>query len=388
MLTARPSLARRVTAALDTSPSRIPVLIGGCGSGRTTLLHQLRERFGRTAAQYVDVERTATTPERWLRAIGAASPFPIQDHARTGARECFDAALAFLAGARTPAGEPATFLLDEFLELRTFESFPGLRRVIHEFADAVGASGNRFVLSSRYNARSLRVLRDRTARFEIIPMPALSPDEMLDLLAPASPANADRQDAEHLAQTVRALSGGRPMYAAAIADELTSIREHGGPASADAVSALAALLAPNGRIAKSCGFCYELRLHRARGYGALKAILEILAEEEGLTLTEISHRLQRTPGSTKDYLSWLEDVDLVASDHKRYSFSDPLLRVWVRLHCRATAPTEDDLAREVHRYALPRMPPLPERKDAPKPQPEKEPAFAMAGGGSGIIEID
>src|SRR5207249_5023002 len=62
---------------------------------------------------------------------------------------------------------------------------------------------------------------------------------------------------------------------------------------------------------------------------------------EGLTLTEISHRLQRTPGSTKDYLSWLEDVDLVTSRQKRYSFSDPLLRVWVRLHCRPSAPTED-----------------------------------------------
>src|SRR5439155_386649 len=84
----------------------------------------------------------------------------------------------------------------------------------------------------------------------------------------------------------------------------------------------AALLSIDGRIAKQCFFCYELRLHRARGYGALKAILEILGEDEGLTLTEISHRLQRTPGSTKDYLSWLEDVDLVAARQKRYSFTE------------------------------------------------------------------
>ena len=111
-----------------------------------------------------------------------------------------------------------------------------------------------------------------------------------------------------------------------------------------------------GRIAHDCNFCYELRLHRARGYGALKAILEILADEEGLTLTEISQRLQRTPGSTKDYLSWLEDVDLVVSRQKRYSYVDPMLRVWVRLHCRPMPPTDDELAREVHRYALPRLP--------------------------------
>ena len=79
----------------------------------------------------------------------------------------------------------------------------------------------------------------------------------------------------------------------------------------------------------------------------------------------IAQRLQRTPGSTKDYLSWLEDVDLITAHQKRYSFTDPLLRVWVRLHCQAVAPTEDDIAREVHRYALPRLPQQPE----PRPQP-------------------
>jgi hypothetical protein len=116
----------------------------------------------------------------------------------------------------------------------------------------------------------------------------------------------------------------------------------------------------------------------------LKAILEILAEDEGLTLTEIAQRLQRTPGSTKDYLSWLEDVDLVISRQKRYSFADPLVRLWVRLYCRPAPPTEDDLAREIHRYALPRLPPQIEA-----PIAAKEPAFAMAGGPpSGIIEID
>jgi hypothetical protein len=129
------------------------------------------------------------------------------------------------------------------------------------------------------------------------------------------------------------------------------------------------LLAPEGRLSRECGFCYELRLHRARGYGALKAILEILAEDEGLTLTEISQRLQRTPGSTKDYLSWLEDVDLVASRQKRYSYTDPLLRVWVRLHCRSWAPTEDELAHEVHRYALTRLPPATEPTPTPTPTP-------------------
>src|SRR2546427_4447163 len=100
MLTPRTALARRVTAALDASPSRIPVLLGGCGTGRTTLLHQLRERLGRTSAQYIDVERTATTPERFRRAIAATAPFPVSDSGPSGARAAFDATLAFLSRAR------------------------------------------------------------------------------------------------------------------------------------------------------------------------------------------------------------------------------------------------------------------------------------------------
>ncbi len=171
-----------------------------------------------------------------------------------------------------------------------------------------------------------------------------------------------------------------------MADELATMRDHSGAVAADPVSALAALLAPDGRLSKQCAFCYELRLHRARGYGALKAILEILAEEEGLTLTEISLRLQRTPGSAKDYLSWLQDVDLVTSRQKRYSFTDPLLRVWVRLHCRTSAPSEDDLAREVHRYAFPRLP-----QQEPRLPKEPEAAYALAAtsaSATGLIEID
>lgn len=391
MMTPRTTLVRRLLGALDASPSRIPVLLGGCGSGRTTLLRLLHERLGRTSAQFIDVGRTATTPERFHHAVGAASPFPGLTAARaTGARAAFDATLAFLAHVPAPAGGAATFLLDEFLELRTFESFPGLRRVLHEFIDEIATSGNRFVLTSRYTARTLRLLRERPHRFEVIHVPPLSVEDTFDMLGPVAAGlsagdghgGPDGHDTDFLARTVLALGDGRTSYVRAIIDELETMREHGG---GDAISALASQLAPGARLARLCEYSYELRLHRARGYGALKAILEILGEDEGLTLTEISHRLQRTPGSTKDYLSWLEDVDLVTSRQKRYSFTDPLLRVWVRLHCRCTAPTDDDIAREVHRYALPRL-------------PQSEPALVMAAAGAGptdddkkawgIIEID
>lgn len=376
MMAPHVGLERRVLAALEASPPRIPVLIGGCGTGRTTTLHGLVERLGRDDCQYIDVERAASTPERFHHAITAGSPFAaarVGDAPRS-ARQAFDETIAYFVQARA-MDRPATFLLDEVLELRTFESFPGLRHVQRELLQTLQESGNRFVLTSRYVARAHRLLRDASARFEVIHLPPLSASEVNAML-PAT-GDAAAADREFLSRAIQALADGRAAYVRALSEATTS-----GPGrTADPISALTALLTSDGALTAWCGYRYELRLHRARGYGALKAILEILADEEPLTLTEIAQRLHRTPGSTKDYLSWLEDVDLVLSRQKRYSFSDPLLRLWVRLHCRPVPPTVDEVAHEVQGYALARL-------------PQSEPTLAMAGAGAaerkrwGIVEID
>jgi hypothetical protein len=399
MIPERPSLERRVLSALEGTPGsgpRIPVVLGCCGTGRTSLLLRVRDLIGRSACQFIDVERIATTPERMLQAIRDASPFAWHTNQSAGlaeasARAAFDAMLAFLGSARSAGDAPATFLLDEFLELRTFESFPGLRSVFRDLVGALAASGNRFVLTSRYSTRALRVLRDAPPQFEIVHVAPLSAAEIRTTLAghDVDRAATALREAEHdraqdeLARLVQSLSEGRPAYARMLVETATDMSPRG---AADPVSALAALLAPGGTLADHCRFSYELRLHRARGYGALKAILEVLSEEEPLTLTEIALRLRRTPGSTKDYLSWLEDVDLIVSRQKRYSFADPMMRLWVRLHCRPTPPSDEDVVREVHHYVMSRL-------------PAAEPARALALAGTaeasverdkswGIIEID
>ncbi len=376
MMAPHVGLERRVLAALEATPPRIPVLLGGCGTGRTTALHALADRLGREECQYIDVERAASTPERFHAALTASSPFPtVNSQTPRSARDAFDHTLTYFAQART-MDRPATFLLDEVLELRTFESFPGLRHVQRELLQALQESGNRFVMTSRYVARAHRLLRDATARFEVIHLPALTASEVNAMLPPTG--DTAIEDREFLSRTIQALADGRPTYVRAISEATTA----GTSRTGDPVSALAALLTSDGALTLWCGYRYELRLHRARGYGALKAILEILAEDEPLTLTEIAQRLHRTPGSTKDYLSWLEDVDLVVSRQKRYSFTDPLLRLWVRLHCRPVPPNVDEVAREVQSYALARL-----------PQPEPTLAMAAAGAANerkrwGIVEID
>ena len=375
----RPLVERRLLAAIDASPSRIPVLVGGCGAGRTSLLLRLRELVGQGSAQYIDLEGVATTPERCADAVKNASPFPpAGGQGGDDARGAFERVLSHLDMSRAPGHEPATFLLDEFLEFRTFENFPGLRHVVRDFIARIGDSRNRFVLASRFTSRTLRVLSDAPARFEVIHLGPMSVAEVH-----ASCGNGSARWSEHgddTAAAIQALSNGRAAYAASLA---RAVESSGGADRLDPISALVSLMAPGGEMAARCRQSYELRLHRARGYGALKAILGVLAEQEGLTLTEIAHRLRRTPGSTKDYLSWLEDVDLVVSTRKRYAFEDPLLRLFVRLYAQSAPPADDDVAREVHEFAMSRL-----------PSPGAEPAMAAAAATGtddrnwGIIEID
>jgi hypothetical protein len=374
----RPALLRRIQAVVDATPPRIPVLLGGCGAGRSTLVRELQARLGPDHCQYVDLERAATTPERFHRALCLQSPFIAGDVplSTPTPRAAFEATVAFLTGARTADGRPATFLLDEVLEFRTFENFPGLRHIMRDLLAALVTSGNRFVLTSRYVSRALRLLRDTPPRLEVINVPPLDPAELREAVQ-EDPVGVDPAET---ARAIHALTDGHAGHAHALLTVMAGLAAEGG---GDPISALAAALEPGAALATRLCWCYELRLHRARGYGALKGILGILAEEEPLTLTEIALRLQRTPGSTKDYLSWLEDVDLVTVRQKRYTFGDPLLRLWVRLHCRPVPPAEDDIASEVHQYALARL-------------PQARPAMALAGAGAddearkswGIIEID
>lgn len=379
MIVERPGLERRVLASLEAG--RIPVVLGACGTGRTSLLLRLEQALGRPRGQYLDFAAAATTPERCLAAIVAATRAtsagltPAQPPA--SARDAFDVMMRLFDRATTDTARPSVFLLDEVLDLRTFESFPGLRHVQREFIARLAASPSQFVLASRFTARAHRLLRDAPARFEVVHVPRMSPQEVL---SSALRFGGGRRDWEaQNAAAIAVLADGRPAYVHTLLEAMVAMD------GTDPIAALVALFSPGGRLAALCGQSYEFRLHRARGYGALKAILGILAEDEPLNLTEIALQLHRTPGSTKDYLSWLEDVDLVTSQGKRYAIEDPLLRLYLRLYGRPVPPTQDDVVRAIQTYAQARLPRAKERGE-PALAAVERPADVERP--SGIIEID
>ncbi len=387
MLHERPGIERDVLLALDAEPSRVAVVLGPTGSGRTSVLRSVTARLGRERGRYVDAERVISTPERFLAAVVGSGHDQAPASSSDGTpRTAFDALLDYVNRQPVPGRRPPVLLLDEFVELERLSAFPGLRGLIGEFLDAVARSPNRFVLASRYVTRATRLLAAMPAdRITIIHLPPLTDGEVRAILAGRA-AGYGGADLTELAGAVRALADGRPGYVHEIATAVTT-----GEGTSDPVDALAALLATGAPLATTCRFTYEHRLHRARGYGALKGILATLAEEEPLTLSAIARRLRRTPGSTKDYLSWLVDVDLIAMEGRLYRFVDPMLRLWVRLHCRPAPPDDIALAREVQDYAIDRLPPFGTTTDdgqQPSPAGTSTVGPTLATAPLDLIEID
>jgi len=205
MIVERPALERRVLASCQAG--RIPVLLGGCTTGRTSTLLRLWGLLGGSHAQYLDITAAATTPERCLAAVLSVDPFVRPSGIAAGTtRGAFDALLRYFDLVRGSHGSPVVFLLDEFLDLRTFESFPGLRHVQREFIAHLADSPTGFVLASRFTARTHRLLRDAPARFEVIHVPPLDASEVQAL---AMISDGRGTWASEMASGAAALAGGR-----------------------------------------------------------------------------------------------------------------------------------------------------------------------------------
>jgi hypothetical protein len=373
-------LVDRILTVLQSPPPAFPLVVGGCASGRTTLLRHLVGRLdASTTPVYLDLERIATTPEqcyrsllRYARPDDTAGTLPAPA-SLTSPRDAFLALLRVLTSSTSASGRPFTFLLDEVLEFRTFESFPGLKQVMRELGEGLASSRNRVVLASRFPLRASRVLATWPG-VVTIPMGRLEPAG-----ASWAPGALSGLDAYEVRQ-VLALADGRLGYAVLMAHALRAARRTG---LADAVGALTEQMLPGAPLEQRLRLSYEVRLQRARGYGALRAILDALAEQQPMNLTQIAQRMHRTPGSTKDYLSWLLDVDLLQVERKRYTIADPLLRLWIRLNNGAEPPSDQFVAREAQRYATDRLASLASPDEA-----GEVPVAAVRPSSGGIIEID
>jgi hypothetical protein len=118
------------------------VVLGDFRTGRTQLLYRLRDRIGRTQCQHIDLERSATTPERFYKRSSTRrrSRCRRTSSRRPRARRSTPT-LVFLDQAAPVGGnEPRRSCSTKCSSCARSRAFPGLRTALRELLKMLATS--------------------------------------------------------------------------------------------------------------------------------------------------------------------------------------------------------------------------------------------------------
>jgi hypothetical protein len=365
----RAGLSPRLVERALSGPALL--LTGPPGAGKTTLLLEAADAL-RSAGHvpvYLDLFGAAASPQGFvknaLRALPAES-FGAQLPVAAEIRRLADDGLArgadavkllfrLWAAADEVKGRRVVLLFDEATEIKSLAYFAGLREVHALFGQLLAARRRGTLLATSFPtaARKLWTL-------EALPLGPLGAEELPGLGAATAAA-------------VARASFGWPRYVRVLLDA----RPH---SPSEVAEHWAHEMRAGGRLESLARATHESLLLRSRGYGICKAVLQAVAQEEGLTLTTLVPRLGRSLGATRDYLQWLVGVDALRMAKKRYVYVDGMVRHWVRLHGRGTPATAAEIQATAQALIL--------GEDAPAaPAPEESVVRATSKRDS-LIEID
>lgn len=242
-------------------------------------------------------------------------------------------AFRFPRQAASAMGNPLVLICDEFQEIRTLVNFPNSRNVVALLRNELQTQGEvQFILAGSAISVLSGLLSHPDsplfAQFTRISIEAFDRESTRELVNKllVEPLNED------LYPLIHSLTSGHPFYIIAVARRvgyLIDVVQRRADTDVIKQAFLVETLSPGGRIYDFCQYVYDLSLQKAKGYGSLKSVLQILSQEEGLTATEVSRQIHVTPASASDYLRWLCEVDLLVEKEKTYYFHDPVLRFWV-----------------------------------------------------------
>jgi predicted transcriptional regulator len=239
-------------------------------------------------------------------------------------------------------------ILDEFQELRYLQNLPDTRNLLALFRSFIQSQGDvAYFLAGSAVAVMHQLIADPASplfvQFTQIPLAGFQLDDTAVLLEKILPDQHAQPQRDDVVDEVHFLTQGHPYYVTVLGERLR-LRPSEHPLDRDAVrrTFVTEILSRTGRIYEFCRYVYDLSLQKARGYTALKAVLDILATEDGLMASEIARRLRVSHATASEYLRWLVEVDLLVTvtegggrkPHKRYFYQDPVLRYWVAMATR------------------------------------------------------
>ena len=250
---------------------------------------------------------------------------------------------------RQELGRPTIVILDEFCEILSLDKYEGLQ-VLPLFRGLMEQSSVSYILAGSAMS-AMRWMADNHesplfAQLDRLTLSTFTPDGVGELVGKMT---TEGYDTETIGEISR-LSGRHPYYVRCLVRRLESLqRLHQLPPSPETVrdAFLIETLSPEGSIYNFCRYVYDTSLHKAVGYGPLKAILQLLAEGEERP-ARMARRLKVSQPAVWGYLRRLEEVDLLVKEDSTYYYRDPVLQFWVMANTRGIQvspfPRREDLA--------------------------------------------
>jgi AAA+ ATPase superfamily predicted ATPase len=231
-------------------------------------------------------------------------------------------------------GKKLLIVLDEFQSLELLRNFQGAPNPVTIFrAHLERQSHCLYVLAGSAVSVLNRLVTDEQSpiflQFQKVflrPFISESSHKLAIKILPQARRNKDSLD------QIYRLSTGNPFYIVQICQRLLQLKAlHNLSISPEVVKQafLIETLSSQGRIYDYCRYIYDTSLQRARGFGAIKSVLQLLADDDGLHLSEIARRMNVAPPTASEYLRWLLEIDLIVKCNKRYYFEDAVFKYWL-----------------------------------------------------------
>lgn len=395
----REDLLGRLTGAMEGTEQghqATMALIGPKGIGKTTLLREFQKRAragGRSVPLlYVDFEKIVSSPEEFSlqypaqllsgylefnnqtvlkggyqnlsRLEGMGQDLGLRnineiilelkhqlDKEKRSQQRLVEMALSFPEELAMAVGRRFLVIIDEFPFLSDLNNFSGIKEVLDLFGKTVKNQGNLSYVISASNTPLMENLLSSNAlykKFRPIYIGVMDVQEGLSLISKILFQEGVGTD-QGLNRTIYDYSFGHPFYMVHITQTAARLALTSKELNPDFISEAVAeeMLLPTGGVYLFCKYIYELALERARSKSLLKAILHLLVQRDGLSLTEKASLLKRTPGETSSLLQRLLEVDLVTKREGRYSLRDSLLKLWLKyIELKITTDQDYALAKE------------------------------------------
>lgn len=238
----------------------------------------------------------------------------------------------------TLAAETGTrfvIIIDEFQEITRLSNYPQVDDVLEIFR-AILQTQSRVAYVAAGSAISLmeRILHHAASPlFVHFRSELVAPFTHEDTTLLARKVLGDQHPSADVLATLFAWTYGHPFYVYAVTERIKEMILLYGRGVDDRLFREAFVLetlSTTGRIYNLCRYVVEESIAQARGQTLLRLVLQVLAQSlEPLTLTELSRRLKRATGVTRNLLNRLLEVDLVVQREGAFDLRDPVLKIWL-----------------------------------------------------------